>query len=39
VGTFLFINKRNLPTPELVLLLDNRIKQKVKVSGIYITVG
>jgi len=38
-GTFFFINKGNLSTPELVLLLDNRLKQKMKVGGIHITVS
>jgi hypothetical protein len=36
---FLLVNKSNLPTPELLLLPDNRLKNEVQVSGIDIAVN
>jgi hypothetical protein len=35
---FALVNSGNLPAPELVLLLDNWLKNEVEVGGINITV-
>jgi hypothetical protein len=39
VGTLFFINDSKLPAPEIVLLPNSRLKQKVQISSIHITVN
>jgi len=39
LGAFFFLNNGNPPTPKLVIVLSNWFQNKMKVSGIYITVG
>jgi hypothetical protein len=39
LSTLFLINKSDLPAPELMLLLDGRLKQDMKSSGIYIAVN
>jgi hypothetical protein len=36
---FILVNSGKLPAPELMLLLDSRLKQQMKGSGVYIAVN
>jgi len=39
LGALVFINERNLPAPELIILPEDRSEQQVQVSRIHITIS
>jgi hypothetical protein len=39
LGALLSVNNRYLPAPEVMLLLNSRLKQQVKVGGIHIAIS